>query len=171
MDRTLLFIIAAGTVCKLGIHAWYSWCIAMLVMLAIGVQAQDASRLQDNSSLPSAGVNVSQEAYRFEAFNSNELEDALIQNIPQGFTAEVQKTQPQELNQAPQQEYTILQEVAMFDYPATLCTVHRLWGYYDCVWRSHVRITTPAMVYQQKTVPVRECAIMDLTGIFRDPLS
>ena len=29
----------------------------------------------------------------------------------------------------------------------------------------------PAMVHQQETVPVRECAIMDLTGIFRDPLT
>ena len=58
MDRTLLFIAAAGMVSKLGIHAWYSWCIATLVMLATGVQAQDARRLQDSSGLALEGVNV-----------------------------------------------------------------------------------------------------------------
>ena len=45
MDQTLLFITVAGTMCKLGIHAWYSWCVAIPVMLATGVQAQDASML------------------------------------------------------------------------------------------------------------------------------
>ena len=65
----------------------------------------------------------------------------------------------------------ILQEVTTFDYPATLCTVHRSRGYYNCVWRSHVRIAAPAAIYQQETVPVSECAIMELTGIFRDPLT
>ena len=34
-----------------------------------------------------------------------------------------------------------------------------------------MRIAAPTAIYQQETVPVRECAIMDLTGIFRDPLS
>ena len=33
-----------------------------------------------------------------------------------------------------------------------------------------MRIAAPAMVYQQETIPVRECAIMNPTGIFRDPL-
>ena len=127
--------------------------------------------LGDNSGPPWEGVNVSQGAYCFRAFDCNEPEDALIQDLPHGFLAGVQETQPQEIDQAPQQEYTILQEVVTFNYPATLCTVRRSWGYYDYVWRLHVRITASAMVYQQETVPVRECAIMDLTRIFRDLLS
>ena len=69
------------------------------------------------------------------------------------------------------QEYMILQEVTTFEYPATLCSIRRSQDYYDCVWRLHIRITAPAMVHQRETVPVRECAIMDLTGIFQDPLS
>ena len=58
-----------------------------------------------------------------------------------------------------------------FDYPTTLCTVHRSRGYYDCVWGSHVIIAAPATIYQQETVPVSKCAIMELTGIFRDSLT
>ena len=79
--------------------------------------------------------------------------------------------QLQELDQASQQEYTILQEGPMFDYPATLGTVRRSRGYHDCGWRSHVRIVSPARVYQQETGPVHECVIRDLTRIFREPLS
>ena len=60
----------------------------------------------------------------------------------------------------------ILQEEVMFDYPATLGTIGRSWGYYDCGWRSHVRIVTPARVYQQETGPVYEFVIRDLTRIF-----
>ena len=75
------------------------------------------------------------------------------------------------LSRTKQQNYTILQEVATLDYPATLCIVHRSRGYYDCVWKSHVRIAAPAAIYQQESVPVSECAIMELTGTFRDPLT
>ena len=74
-------------------------------------------------------MNVSQEAYRFKAFDCDKPEDALIQSIPHSCSAEVQETQLQELDQAPRQEYTIIEEVVMFDYPATLCTVHRSQGY------------------------------------------
>ena len=56
-----------------------------------------------------------------------------------------------------------------FDYPATLCIVHRSRAYYDCVWKSHVRVAAPAKIYQRETVPVEECAIMDFTGFFQDP--
>ena len=81
----------------------------MLVMLATGVQAQDASKLRDNSGPPWEEV----------------------KDLPHGCSTGVQETQPQELDQAPRQEYTILQEGAMFDYPDTLGTIRRSWGYYD----------------------------------------
>ena len=34
-----------------------------------------------------------------------------------------------------------------------------------------MRIATLAAIYQQENVPVSECAIMELTGTFRDPLT
>ena len=34
-----------------------------------------------------------------------------------------------------------------------------------------MRIAAPAAINHQETLPVREFAIMDLTGTFRDPLS
>ena len=71
----------------------------------------------------------------------------------------------------PRQEYTILQKVVMFNYPVTPCTVRRSCDYYDCVWRLHVRVATPAMVYQQETMQVHECAMMATAGMFLDPLS
>ena len=147
MDQTLPFIAAARMACKLGIHTQYSWGIATPVMLATGVQVRDASMLRDSSSPPWEGVKVSQGVYHFRAFDCNKPEDALIQDLPHSCSTGVQETQPQELDQAPQQEYTILQEVATFDYPATLGTIHRSWGYYDCGWRSHVRIVAPARVH------------------------
>ena len=39
------------------------------------------------------------------------------------------------------------------------------------MWKSHIRIATPAAIYQREDVPVSECAIMELTGVFRDPLT
>ena len=41
------------------------------------------------------------------------------------------------------QDYTILQEVPTFEYAATLCTLRKSQHYYDCVWKSHVRVIAP----------------------------
>ena len=35
---------------------------------------------------------------------------------------------------------------------------------------SHVGIVTPAMLYQQETIQMQECATMAATGIFLDPV-
>ena len=35
---------------------------------------------------------------------------------------------------------------------------------------SHVEIVTPAMLYQQETIQMQECATMASTGIFLDPV-
>ena len=61
--------------------------------------------------------------------------------------------------------------MATIDYPATLCIVHRSQGYYYCVWKSHVRIASLAAIYQREDVPVSECAIMEYTGFFSDPVT
>ena len=55
-----------------------------------------------------------------------------------------------------------------FEYPATLCTVHRSREYYDCVWKSHVQVARPAEIHQKETVPVEQCARMYNTGYFKD---
>ena len=85
----------------MGHQDWYSWCVAKLVMLATGAQAQDTSRLRESSGLTAEKVVVSQEAYRFKAYDCNQPEDALIQNAPQGCTTEGREAQPQKPNQAP----------------------------------------------------------------------
>ena len=82
MDQTLLLIPVTVAAYRLGIHAWNSWCVAMLVILATGVQTLNANILQDSNGLPVRGINLLQEAYRFKAFDCDKPEDALIQNIP-----------------------------------------------------------------------------------------
>ena len=77
----------------------------------------------------------------------------------------------QDTDTAPKQEYTILQQVATFEYPATLWTLCRSCSYYDCVWKSHVRIAAPAMVYRHETIQVHECAAIASRGVFEDPKS
>ena len=75
---------------------------------------------------------------------------------------------PSTLSGTKRHNYMIIQEATYFEYPATLCTVHRSREYYDCVWRSHVRVAAPAEIYQKETVPVEQCAMMYSTGYFQD---
>ena len=119
-------------------------CVLTLVMLATGAQAKEVSEPQ---GLREKRV-ASQETYRLEAYDCSEPEDAIVYNIPQKCSAKEEQILLLELSRTMQQNYTILQEVATFDYPATLCIVHRSGGYYDCVWKSHVRIAAPAAIYQ-----------------------
>ena len=39
-ERSLLFMTAAGVVCQTTGQGWYGWCVAMLTLLATGVQGQ-----------------------------------------------------------------------------------------------------------------------------------
>ena len=135
-------------------------------MLATGAQAKEVSKPQGLREKKVAA----QETYHLEAYDCSKPEDAIIYNIPQNCLAKERILLP-ELSRTTRQNYTILQEVATFDYPATLCIVHRSGGYYDCVWKSHVRIAALAAIYQREDVPASECAIMELMGIFRDLLA
>ena len=112
-----------------------------------------------------------QKAYHLEAYDCSEPEDAIVYHIPQQCPEKEERISLPELSGTMRQNYTIIQEVATFDYLATLCIVHRSREYYDCVCKSHVRIAAPAAIYQPEDVPVSECAIMELTGIFRDPVT
>ena len=113
---------------------------------------------------------ATQETYHLEAYDCSKPEDAIIYSIPQSCPTKEERKSTPELSRTTRQNYTILQEVATFDYPATLCIVHRSQGYYDCVWKSNVRIAAPATIYQQNNVLVSECALMKLTRTVRDPL-
>ena len=43
MERNLLFMIASGVVCQAVSHTGYSWCVSLLMLLAMGVQGQEAN--------------------------------------------------------------------------------------------------------------------------------
>ena len=65
--------------CQIGDRKWYSMCVLTLAMLATGAQAKEVSEPQGLREKTVA----SQEAYRLEAYNCSEPEDAIIYNIPQ----------------------------------------------------------------------------------------
>ena len=52
-----------------------------------------------------------------------------------------------------------------------MCAVRRSRYYYDCVWKSHVRLAAPPEVYQSETIQVHDCANLAATGTFTDPKS
>ena len=116
-------------------------------------------------------MEMSHEAYDFDAFDCDKQEDVLTQSNPHGCSLNALDGKDLHTNTTPKQEYTILKKVATFEYPATLCTLRRSRNYYDCVWKSHVRIAAPPMVYQQEILQVHECATAANTGIFEDPIS
>ena len=78
-------------------------------------------------------MDMSHEAYRFGAFDCDEPEDVLTQSISHGCSVKVLDGEPQDEEPELKQEYTILQRVVAFKYPATLCIVRRSRFYYDCV--------------------------------------
>ena len=84
MDQALLLIPETMVLYGLGIHTWNRWYVAILVILATGLQAQDVNLSQNSDDLPLRGINTSQEVYQFKAFDCDEPEDMLIQNIPLG---------------------------------------------------------------------------------------
>lgn len=133
MDQTLLLIPATMVAYRLGIHTWNIWYVAILVILATRVKAQEINLSQNSDGLPLREINTSQEEYQFKAFNCDEPEDVGIQNIPCRFPEEAQEMQLQGRDLDSGQEYTILQEVKKFEYPATLCSIRRSRDYYDYV--------------------------------------
>ena len=109
---------------------------------------------------------ANQEKYHLEAYDCNEPEDTVVYPILQQCPEMKELASPSTLSRTKRQNYMIIQEVTSFEYPATLCIVHRSREYYDCVWQSHVRVAAPAEIYQKETVSVEECAMMDSTGYF-----
>ena len=97
---------------------------------------------------------MSPSTYRLDAFDCDEPEDGVTQSIPEGCAVETKEQEDLEMESEARQDYTILQKVATFDYAATLCTLLKSRHFYDCVWKSHVRIAAPAKVYSQEVLQV-----------------
>ena len=103
---------------RLGIPAWNSWCIVMLVIIVTGTRAQDPSSHPSTDSLPlqvHKGMDMSHDAYRFEAFDCDKPEDILTKSILHGCSVKALDSEPQDIDSAPKQEYRILQKVVTFD--------------------------------------------------------
>ena len=129
--------------CRLLTNARNSWCIVMIIVIATEARAQDLEKLTDTNNLPPQvlkGMEMFHKAYRFDAFDCEEPEDVLTQSIPHRCSMKALDGKELDTNTASKQDYTILQRVATFEYSATLCTLRRSRSYYDCVWKSHVRI-------------------------------
>ena len=140
-------------------NVWNSWCIAMIIVITTEARAQDIETLTDTNELPPQvlkGMDMSHQAYRYDAFDYDKPEDVLTQSIPQGYSVNISDCTDPDPNNAPKQDYTILQKVVTFEYPATLCMLRRSCHYYNCMWKSHVRITAPAKIYQHEILQVHE---------------
>ena len=161
-EQSLLFLTAAGVVCQIGDREWYGLCVLTLAVLASGVQAEEKNGppcLREKRA-------ASQENYYLEAYDCNKPESTIVYHTPQQCPKMKEWASTSTLSKATRQNYTIIQEGTTFDYPAILCIVHRARAYYDCVWKSHVRVAAPAKIYQWGTRPVDECAITDFAGFF-----
>ena len=115
--------------CQIGDREWYGMCVLTLAMLASGVQATEEDGLPCLREKRAA----IQEAYHLEAYDCNEPESIVVYPIPQQCLEIKEEISLPRFSGMGRQNYTIIQEVSIFDYPATLCTVHRSRAYYDCV--------------------------------------
>ena len=56
-------MITAGTVCQTTSHSWYSWCVAMLTLLATGAQGQDIDKTWDPNNMPVDEMVITSEVF------------------------------------------------------------------------------------------------------------
>ena len=132
-ELSLLFLTAAGVVCKLGgDHKWYGFCVISLASLASG-QLWDQARAEDVPLHAQGKRETSQEEYNLEAYDCNGPQDTEAYSILQECLEMKKLASPLMLSGTRRHNYTIIQEATYFEYPATLCTVHRFREYFDCV--------------------------------------
>ena len=133
-ELSLLFLTAAGVVCRLGgDHEWYGFCVLTLALLASGELWGQAKA---EYALPHLREKreTDQEEYHLEAYDWNEPEGTEVYSILQQCPEMKELASPSTLSGTKRHNYTVIQEATYFEYPATLCTVHRSREYYDCVW-------------------------------------
>ena len=83
----------------------------MLIIIITGASAQDPGSPPSADGLPPQvrkGMDMSQEAYCFGAFDCDEPEDILTQSIPHGCSVKAFEGKPRDTEQEPKQEYKIL---------------------------------------------------------------
>ena len=73
------------------------------------------------------GIDMLHQAYQLEAFDCDDPKEVLTQIIPNGCSVKgLDGTSPTvESESTPKQNYTILQRVSSFEYPAVMCSVRR----------------------------------------------
>ena len=135
----------------------------MLAILATGAHAKEVRGPQDDRYHRRERTGATQEIYHPEAYNHSKPEEAKKYSTPQSGPKTEERTSTLKLSSTRWQAYMTLQEVATFNCLATLCTIHRSQGYYECVWKSHGRIASLITIYQQENMLVSECAVMKLT--------
>ena len=72
LGQAMVLIPVTIVASRLGIHAWNSWCIVMIVIIVTETCAQDPSSLPSTDGLPllvRKRMDMSHDVYRFEAFN------------------------------------------------------------------------------------------------------
>ena len=123
-ELSLLFLTAAGVVCRLGgDHEWYGFCVLSLALLASGELWGQA---RAEYALPHLREKreTNQEEYHLEAYDCNEPQGTEVYSILQQCPEMKELASPLTLRRTKRHNYTIIQEATYFEYPATLCTVH-----------------------------------------------
>ena len=170
----MVLLLATIITRRLLTNAWNSWCVVMIIVLIIRVGAQSIEDAEASSDLPAQvleGMDMSHATYHLNAFDCDKPEDVMTQSIPESCTVETKEESDVDLDSEARQDYTILQKVATFQYAATLCTLCKSRHFYDCVWKSHMRIAAPPQFYLHETLQVHEPLMASNGGVFFDPTS
>ena len=96
----------------------------MIIVIATNAGALDLESIIEPDDLPAQvlkGMDMSHEAYRLEAFDCDRPQDVMTQSIPESCTVKTTEDAPADTSITARQDYTILQKVATFEYPATRC--------------------------------------------------
>ena len=146
----------------------------MIIIIATKAGAQDLENTEESNVLPAQvlkEMDMSHKSYRLNAFDCGKPEDVITQSIPESCAVKTKEEADADISSVARQDYTILQKVATFEYPATLCTLRRSRHFYDCVWKSHVRIAAPAKIYMHEPLQVHKCSSASSTKVYYDPIS
>ena len=147
--------------------------VLILALTATVVRAQEETEISELPPQVLKGMDMLHQAYKLEAFDCDNPEEVVTQSIPHSCSVK-SLGKPHltvETESNPKHDYTILQRVLSFEYPALMCVVRRSGYHYDCVWKSHVRVAAPPEDYQRETIQVHDCANLAATGTFMDPKS
>ena len=66
-------------------NVWNSWCVVMIIVIAIKAGAQDLESTKESDDLPAQvlkGMDMSHETYHHDTFDCDKPEDVVTQSIP-----------------------------------------------------------------------------------------